>query len=190
MPICIDNIHDNPPGIRRECRRAEAYSEDKKVSNGGMLLAGYLWRAGDGLRSSMPAGCDRNRLIHRERLDILVFEFASFFHFGFTRRQHSHLTLSHRLGVGFNQPNFAGEAVHLVGGIYRSTRWSDRVHSTEQESDDKNQYRGGSRPEDLFIYGLIHFIIPKELPVISIRSAGAGAAEFPGDCGQSRIGCG
>src|SRR5690242_6543962 len=119
-----------------------------------------------GLRSSMPAGCDRHGLTHRERLDVIVFKLASFFHFGFTRCQHSHLTLSHRLGVGFDQPDFTGEAVHLVSGIHRPARRSDRIHSTEQKSDDKNQYRGGSCREDFFINGFIHVIIPAELSLL------------------------
>src|ERR1044071_9021643 len=95
--------------FRRECRRAEAYSEDKKVSNGGMLRRVVCGAEEMGFRSSTPTGCDRNRLIHRKRLDIIVFELASFFDFGFSRRQHSHLSLGHRFGIGFNQPNFAAE---------------------------------------------------------------------------------
>jgi hypothetical protein len=74
-------------------------------------------------------------LIHGERLQVLFFEVAGFLYCSLPRDQYPHLSLCHRLGVGFDQPNFTREAVHLVSCIDGTARRGDRIHAADDEGE-------------------------------------------------------
>ena len=107
----------------------------------------------------LSPSCVRQRrgcFIHGKGFDVLFSQIAGLFHFRFARGEHPHLALSQRFCVGLNEPYFASEAIHFVGGVDGSARRSDRVHSAKQESDQEHQHSAGTGPHEFF--GRIEFI--------------------------------
>lgn len=92
------------------------------------------------MKLSAPTSGRRSfHLIRGKGLQVIFFEVASFFHFGFARHQNPHLALGHRLGIGLNEPYLAGKAVHFVRGIDWTARRCDRVNAADNEGEQKRK---------------------------------------------------
>ena len=95
----------------------------------------------DSESSGLPAparDCRGGSMIDDKGPNVFFPELSGFLDLGFARGDHSHLPLRQRFSVGFYQPDSAGEAIDLVGGVHGSARRRDRVHAAEDQGEEQS----------------------------------------------------